>query len=146
MIHVNGKNYTAEYILRAIAALEAANVPDNGEDGDEICLVTATEKGNICVSIAPDEYHSVYIDLTANAEQCKALGLQSGLPEPGKTVQLPLATIEVADAATEASLEAYVKRAGKSAGCPRVFLYDKMDSDCSHIVLIDGNGLKFMEN
>ena len=34
----------------------------------------------------------------------------------------------------------------KGRGFRSVNFDDKMDSDCSHIVLIDGNGLKFMEN
>lgn len=143
MIKVNGKGYTEKYIQQAVAALEAAGVRDEGFDNGEVCLSAMTEKGEIRVSIAPDQYHSVLVDLTANAEQCRALNITAELPNDFDMILLPLATIEIPDAEID---EMYVLEEGKNAGCPRIFLYDKMENDCTHIVLMDGTGMKVMEN
>ena len=145
MIKVSGKDYTAEYIQRAVTALEAAGVKDDGKDSEDVYLSAMTEKGEIRVSIATNEYHSVFVDLMANFEQCCALNLTENLPKGNDTISLPLATIEVADASTDGE-KSYAVEEGKSSGCPRIFLYDKLDDECSHIVLIDGKGMTMVRN
>ena len=143
MIKVKGKNYTAEYIQRAVAALEAAGVKDTGKDNEDVYLAAMTEKGEIRVLIAPNEYHSVTVDIASNIAQCRAMNVMDVVLGSDDTISLPLATIEVPDSSTTSYCEV---KEGKPAGCPRIFLYNKLEDDCSHIVFLDGNDMKIVEN
>ena len=143
MVDINGKQYTSDYIVRAVAALEAAKIEDTGTDGSEVSLVMRTEKGQLYASIFATEYHTLNVDLLANTAECAALGM-----EPEETdlegEWLPIATIEVPNVSTD--LGGYREKAGKVPGCPRIFLYDGMGDDCTHIVMTDCNGLAVAEN
>lgn len=144
MVDINGKQYTSDYIVRAVAALEAANVADTGPDGSEVSLVLKTEKGPMYVSISATEYCSLYVDLLANPAECVALGMDSQEAQKEDGAWLPIATIEVPNASTD--IGGYREKAGKVPGCPRIFLYDGMGDDCTGIVMTDCNGLAIIEN
>ena len=143
MVDINGKQYTSDYIVRAVAALEAAKIEDTGTDGSEVSLVMRTEKGQVYASISATEYHTLNVDLLANSAECAALGMDTEKADlDGEW--LPIATIEVPDVSTD--IEGYREKAGKVPGCPRIFLYDRMGDDCSHILMTDCNGLKIADN
>lgn len=143
MVSINGKQYTSDYIVRAVAAMEAARIEDTGTDGSEISLVMKTEKGQIYVSFSATEYHAFNVDLLANSAECAALGMDPEEADPDGEWLL-IATIEVPDVSTD--IEGYREKAGKVPGCPRIFLYDRMGDDCSHILMTDCNGLKIADN
>lgn len=143
MVDINGKQYTSDYIVRAVAALEAAKIEDTGTDGSEVSLVMRTEKGQVYASISATEYHTLNVDLLANSAECAALGMDPEKADPDGEWLL-IATIEVPDVSTD--IEGYREKAGKVPGCPRIFLYDRMGNDCSHILMTDCNGLKIADN
>mgnify|MGYP007025219320 CR=1 FL=1 len=54
MVDINGKQYTSDYIVRAVAALEAAKIEDTGTDGSEVSLVMFVQI-RIVGRIVPDK-------------------------------------------------------------------------------------------
>ena len=144
MVDINGKQYTSDYIVRAVAALEAAKVKDTGTDGSEVSLVMRTGKGDLYVSASATEYHTLNVDLLASPAESIALGMDPDDAQRDDGTWLPIATIEVPDVSVDS--EEYREKAGKVPGCPRIFLYDGMGDDSTHIVMTDCNGLAIIEN
>lgn len=144
MVVVNGEKYSTEYIWEALCRLKASGIRDNGKDTATVSLAVQTQKGEVHISVAPDEYHSIFVDLLANRKQYHDLHVQGDFPDDKTTVSLPLATIEVPDEAVD-HVE-YRENNNKVVGCPRIMLYNGMGDDTSVIVMVDGDGLCIVSN
>ena len=140
MLTINGKTYTSEYVEKAITAFSLTTEGQNDTYRDQesaLGLKYRTPLGTVVVRATGGEYHSLLVDLAANAEQKALLHSKTNFPI------LPIAEIDFPNAGTDSPFPDY--KTGKVENCPQLYLYENFGNDASHVVLMDGNGILIRE-
>ena len=140
MLTINDKTYTSEYVEKAIAAFSQTTEGQNDTYRDQesaLGLKYRTPWGMVVVRATGGEYHSLLVDLAANAEQKALLHSKTNFP------MLPIAEIDFPNAGTDSPFLSY--ETCKAENCPQLYLYENFGNDASHVVLMDGNGILIRE-
>lgn len=140
MLIINNQFFTSEYVAKAIEAFAKTKEGQHDTYRDResaLGLQYQTPWGMVVVKATGGEYHSLLVDLAANAEQKALLHSKTNFPI------LPIAEIDFPNAGTDSPFPDY--KTGKAENCPQLYLYDKFGNDASHVILMDGNGILIRE-
>jgi hypothetical protein len=140
MLVLNEKTYSKEYVAKAIEAFAKTQEGQRDTYRDResaLGLQYRTPWGMVVVKATGGEYHSLLVDLAANAEQKALLHSKTNFPI------LPIAEIDFPNAGTDSPFPDY--KTGKVENCPQLYLYENFGNDASHVVLMDGNGILIRE-